>query len=315
MIDLQEPQRPSYSEADKEMLQEKFALILHSFLLLYLSAHNFLIPLITNILRGAPLLEDMHFWFLFQLPVQYLLRKGQKIPLFYLHFLIMGTIARMGVELTMASQLKSWPILSVMLSELSSSVFYFVYYPHAKKVSRMSLAILGPVIAILLSWTEVHSPATFKRSSLHRKLTVADDYHLLGCQGSLADLSFPLTQYSARNSVQIKSCGFEQALVYHEQGLVILNQFKHPVNLRLYRLNVLHGRVKWKFVRLVKVEEGKSWDVSSLLKQNEIYVIKSPERRKLGHLVILPAGGKEFPLGAGELELTYDTIKWSSHGT
>ena len=308
MIDLQEPRSIQYSEQDKVILKDQFILLLHTLLLVYLGLHNLLIPLVSNILKSQPLMSDVHFWFLFQLPVQGMLRKKMPISTWYLYFLILGSISRLGIELYLATNLKSWSILSVLISELSSGIFYFLYFPSLKIKKFSLIAISGLFIAPSLSTLEIRSS---NQLLTPLKLVHEQSVQHLGCQGSVNNLVYPLHTGTVQEALSITSCGFEKNLIFVNKDFNLINQTNVAINLRLYKLQVLHGRVKWKFVRLVQLESHRIWNVSQYIKTDTAYLIKSPERRKIGHVVIVPELSREFPLGPGTLGLTFDTLNWT----
>lgn len=311
MVDLQEPRKLEYSEKDQLILNEQFILLLHTMLLAYLGLHNFFIPVVSNLLRNQSILQDVHFWFLFQLPVQWFLRRKVTIPRSYFYFLVLGSVARLVLEFYFASTLKSWGILSVLVSELSSVIFYFLYFPALPSGKFPSKALSSILIVSILSFTELHSQPSIL---LLQKTAPTIDASHLGCEGSEVNLKYPLSsQGPVKEAIAIKPCGFSQKLVSTDSSFKVINETNTLYNLRLYKIHVLHGRVKWKFIRLIQLEPHKVWDVSSYLKNDVAYVIKSPEHRKLGHLVILPIRSTEFPLGKGVLSLTFDTLKWSSY--
>jgi hypothetical protein len=310
VIDIQEPQRAEYTPADKAELKEEFLVLLHTLLLVYLALHNLLIPLMANFLRGNALLTDVHFWFFLHFPLQWYLRRRESPPLGYVQFLILGTVTRLVFELYLASNLKSWHVLSVIVSEVSAGIFYFLYYPSLRSRKLMWSCLLGLFIPPALALIELRPEVRPLVMPLARQKLAGADLDL-GCKGSQLSLNYPL---SARSPViqkaRITDCGFTHPLAAIGPDFAIHNTSGQQLNLRLYRLQVLHGKVRWKFMRLVQVGDGDIWDVGSLLKDHALYVIKSPERRKLGALYLLPEHKLDFPLGKGQLNLGYDFLEW-----
>lgn len=309
MIDIQEPKRRAYTQEEKEELSSRFILLLHTLLLVYLSIHNLFMPLLSNLIKGQDVLQDVHYWFLFQLPVQVWLRKGNRIPSGYFIFLLAGSIVRVAFETLTAPTLKSWGITSILISELSSFIFYFVYWPRVEKNKWPLLVLAGLVITPLLSKIEIHGQG-FGISNVSRQVKIKAPETGLGCQGHVGSLIFPLKQEPAVEQVLIKECGLSDMAVRYHGKFQVKNTLDKSINLRLYRLNVLYGRVSWRFVRLVQVEKNGTWDVTPLLKGDVAYLIKSPERRKIGHTVLVSAIAREFPLGRGELYFNYDSLEW-----
>jgi hypothetical protein len=309
MIDLQEPGRASYSAQEQALLKHQFILLVHTLLLAYLALHNLIIPMVANILRGHNLLIDVHFWFLFQLPLQWYLRQMKPLPMAYVQFLILGTLARLLFEFNFATQLKTWQIFSVLISEFSATIFFFLVFPALAPKKLFLSAFLGLLVAPMLGLYEVRSESN--KMLISTPFLKQSQDHLLGCRGAEVTLQFPLPNDSAvQSSAIIRDCGFDQNLVRTGKSFHVLNQGQQQLNLRLYRLYVLHGKVRWKFLRLIQVAPGETWEVGELLKDDVAYLIKSPERRKLGNLVIVPAQTGHFPLGPGSLKLNYDSLEW-----
>ncbi len=311
MIDIQEPVTPVYSFEEKENIKQKFILLLHTLLIVYLSIHNLLLPLLMNIIKNKPLMLDVHWWFLLQIPVQWFLRKGKVIPKGYLLFLIIGSILRLTLEVYTADNLKSWFILSVFISEISSGIFYAVYFPLARKNAMMPLALLAFALIPTLKYFEHKTEAaiSFKTKKVEH---VQSDSASLGCLGSNSQLDFPLkSKYKLLNSVAIADCGFTEKIISPSLDFTIVNTTSQILNLRLYKLQVLYGRVKWKFLRLIQVKSSELWSPNKLISTDTIYLIKIPENRKLGHLVLVPIGFEKFPIGKGSLHLDYDSLNWT----
>ena len=312
MVDLQEPTKKEYSAEEQIALKKQFILLLHTLLLVYLGLHNFLIPLISNLLTGRFILSDLHFWFLFQIPVQFYLRQKKTIPSGYYYFLLLGTFARFGMELQLASSLKSWGVLSLTLSELSSIIFYYLYFPFLKKKSPSLFSLLAFLIVPAMSMIEIRSQRVI--SSETKAVTERDDENF-GCRGSLNEITFPLRETALFSTeTTIRSCGLADSLLRVGDSFKIHNKSSHDINLRLYRLRVLHGKVSWKFVRLVQISQNSLWDISTYLREEKtIFLLKSPERRKLGNIILLPREEYHFPIGKGKLTSTYDTLQWEPH--
>lgn len=312
MVDLQEPNKKQYSDEEQTALREQFVLLLHTLLLTYLVLHNFLIPIISNLVIGRNLLSDIHFWFLFQIPVQFYLRKRYPISSWYFYFLLIGTITRLILEVQIAPSLKSWNIFSLFLSELSSIIFYFLYFPFLKEKSLNLTSFIAIIFVPLISLMELRSEKFIpSQAQVHGEKTNES----LGCNGSSIKLDFPLERPNILSSSSvIKECGFSAPLLRVDEQFIIRNRSTIDINLRLYKLKVLHGKISWRFVRLVQVAHDRDWDLTPLLRSEKtVLLLKSPERRKIGNLIIIPRDFIEFPLGSGELSSTYDTLKWSPH--
>lgn len=313
MIDLHEPATIAYSSEEKRKLKEDFLILLHTLLLIYLALHNLILPVIINLAHDQHLLTDIHFWFLFHLPVQWLLRKRLQLPEGVVLFLAFGSMLRLGVELYLSTSWKGWGTLSLLLSELSSFIFYFVYYPFCHKRKYLWVSLLALLVTPSLSWLEIRSQKIISSSIVHKELGTKSE-ELLGCKGSTVGLEFPLTLAGGpRSSFKLIHCGFEEQLIRSHSHLAVTNSLAYPVNLRLYKLQVLHGKVKWKFVRLVRLKNQESWELSEYVRKDVAYLLKSPERRKLGHAVIIPERTRDFPLGKGRLNLHYDSLEWIRH--
>ncbi len=238
--------------------------------------------------------------------------QGKTIPKEYLFFLIIGSALRLGMEVYAASNLKSWHMFSIVLSEISSGIFYAVYFPIVKKNTRLPLWLLAFALIPLLNHLELRSEFTSTVINENKTVILRDSFSM-GCQGSDVQLDFPLQQkFKLLNSVAITDCGFTEKIFSPTNDFVIGNTTSQVLNLRLYKLQVLYGRVKWKFLRLVQVKSSEVWAPQKLIAADTMYLVKMPENRKLGHLTIMPSDFQKFPIGNGKLLLDYDSLNWIS---
>lgn len=305
MIDLQEPVRRSYTREEEEVVRKNFLILLHSFLLLYLSLHNLFIPLALNALKGREILQDVHYWFLFHLPLHFWLRKGKMISSSYNTFLVVGSLARL-VFYSVFMFTKSWTIVSVFLSEVSSLIFSFVIWNMASKDRYLYVALLGVLIPPYLASVEKYPPDAGPRK-ISRAITI-ENYKILGCQGSEILLSTQdLADRKISSRAKINGCGFDNNLYSYRTSFELFNGSGIDHNLRLYELKKKEGRVSWKFLKMIRLQQNTTVDLGKDLKTKTMYLLKSPERRQVGMMLLIP----EVTEVTGKFEINYDSIHWS----
>lgn len=309
MIDLGEPARKEYTDEEKKVLKQNFFVTLHSFLLVYLTLHNFLIPLMANFFKGHVFWDHMHFWFLVHIPVNIYLRRG-KLSRFVFFFLLFGSLTRLSLESYLTLKLASWGMLSIYLSEVSSLLFFVFYYPEVGDQNNKIVpgALSGILLAGLFSLAEISiRPDYFQKAD-----TKSDFTKLYGCKGSTNKLHFPLGTRPTSNSININECGFHEDEIYVKGRLEVKNKTGLPLNMRIYQLKWSGGRLSWKFIRLLQVSPTGILNVEEFAKFERPLLLKIPERKNLGHLLIVPEKSSEhFP--PGELELTYNSLNWRGH--
>ncbi|MFP5384746.1 MAG: hypothetical protein ACLGHN_01615 [Bacteriovoracia bacterium] len=304
MVDLNEPVRRSYSETEKEEVSRNFLILLHSFLLLYLALHNLLIPLLINALKGRDLLQDVHYWFLFQIPVHLWLRERRQISFSYNFFLLIGSFARL-IFYSFFMFTRSWTMVSVYLSEVSALIFCFIIWSQTRKDKFVYLAFLGLFVTPYLATIEKYPPEV-KPEKVMRKGPV-ENYGELGCKGSELKINMTGVVHLPYSSVAVlKECGFAENLLRYNDSVDLFNDSSIDINLRLYELKRREGRFSWKFVRLLRVEKNQRISLKDNLKKDSMYLLKSPERRKTGITVLIPA----TTVLKGTFKLNMDTINW-----
>ena len=250
MVDLQEPPKTTYSIQEQETISHQFTLILHSFLILYLAIHNLIIPSVLNIFRGDNLLIDVHFWFLFQIPLYYYIKNNKKIAQEVWQFFVAGSLARVIFETYFVTQFKSWEYFSVLVSEIASLVFYFFLYKRTLRPRNFLMVIPAIIIVFTFTQIELRSPWSIKQS-VFLKAPIFDDSRTLGCTGSIVRLH----PVEVDSEVAITDCGFSSSLTRFSEDLSVINNYK-TINLRLYRLVKRAHGVSWKFARLFQVKKG-----------------------------------------------------------
>lgn len=307
MVDLNEPVKKLYSEREESEITKSFLVLVHSFLIFYLSVHNFILPLILNLLKNRDLTQDMHFWFLFHFPVQYWLRKGKPLSFSYNLFLLLGSLSRLIFYNTFLFS-RSWTLVSVYLSEISSLIFCIVIWNFGRKDKLIILSFIGLLVPPLLAQFEMH-PVEFKTLNTVQNIK-SENYEHFGCRGSELTLSrenLPNVPFS--ETLQIMDCGFEVNTQRIGSHYTLLNSGPWDLNIRLYELIKRNGRFTWKFVRIMRLERNSSIELSPYLKHSTPYLLKSPERRKLGITVLIP---KDF-VPEGHFHFNLDGLNWSSH--
>lgn len=300
MVDLKEPLRREYSMEENLEVNQSFLILLFYFLAFYLTLHNLIIPLALNLFRGHDLLLDVHFWFLFSFPLIYWVKKKISVPRSYLIFLFSGSVTRIILYSTVL-YVKSWTIASVYLTEFSLIIYCVFVYHKSVKDKFHFLGLLGIFIPYGLSQIESHSIAMkviFPELSLHSDLSKE------GCVGSQVELSFPV-KGSVSQTTNLKNCGFATNTAFFESSFSITNEQDHLIHLRLFKLSHKEGKLYWKFVRLLRIEGRSHLVLDNFLKKDSIFLLKAPERRNLGILVLIP---EETAL-EGKLTFTPDMIK------
>lgn len=307
MIDINEPIRRKYSSEEEIIIKKKFLILVHSFLLLYLSLHNFLIPVVMNFFRGNPLIQDVHFWFLFHLPVHFSLRNGKQISSSYNMFLILGSLARFAFyHLFLFS--RSWSLVSVYLSEVSSLFFCFLIWDKTSKDRWTLLSLIGFFVPFALGFLEVHPE--IKKDKLIFVKENKVKYTSYGCQGSLLNLNFNQTVLTEmRGHTSLTNCGFDKNLAKTNKNFEIRNSSKKDVNLRLYSLSKKNERYSWKFQKILRIPGQTKIQIAKYLNESNLYLLKSPERKELGIHVLING---ETSL-KGSFEITSDTLSWRLH--
>lgn len=302
MIDLTEPVKKTLSSGEARLVRHKFLVLLHSLLLFYLILHNLIIPLVINLFKGQDILSDVHYWFFSQIPVHLWLRQKKKVYLSYVLFLIFGSLTRLLYCSLM--YVKSWSLVSVYLSELSSLIFIFIIWQDLVKDRYVFFSVLGVFITPILTSLEF-SPPQKANLSEKREKTFAD-YSSLGCKGSRIKVTFPVTAVSSDSGVDITACGMKNNLLIYNREFVIRNKTNQSFNLRLYELKKGSERYSWKFIRIIRIEQNSSEDISKFFRKPSMYLLKSPEYRDLGMLAMIPIDSQL----KGTFELTPETLTW-----
>lgn len=305
MIDLHEPEKKIYTPLEEAEVTRTFLVMVHLLLMLYLSLHNVLIPFCLNLLRERGISQDIHLWFLFQLPLGYWLRRKKMIPQSYVLFLIFGSLGRL-VFYNLFLFSKSWSLVSVYLSELSSLIFCFLIWSRSFGDKFWALSILGLLVPVGVAQWETH-PVESKGVAVQSQKT-GPDYRTMGCEGSEVLLQMPAHELNEASSVSLINCGFEHNLLRLRGDFMITQKLSKGINLRLYQLIHREGRYSWKFVRMKRLEKSETWVLHPLLKDRQVYLLKAPENRQLGMTVLL-TGDVSLP---GKFTMTFDSLNWSS---
>lgn len=300
MVDLKEPMRREYSTEESVEVSQSFLTLLFYFLSFYLSLHNVIIPLLLNIFRGNDLLLDVHFWFLFSLPLIYWIKKRLPIPRSYLFFLLSGSLSRIVIYTTVM-YVKSWTVASVYLTEFSLIISCVFAYQKSYKDRFIFSGFAGLLVPYYLSQVEFHSVA---RKVIFPVVTKEINLSKEGCAGSKVDITFP-HQKPVSSFLSIGECGFKNNNAVIDGSFRIFNEQEHLIHLRIFKLTHKEGKLFWKFVRLVKVEPRHELVLNDYLNKDSIFLLKAPERRNLGILILIP---KESKL-AGKITFTPDMIE------
>lgn len=300
MVDLKEPARREYSTEESIEVSQSFLVLLFYFLAFYLSLHNLIIPLALNIFRGHELLLDVHFWFLFSFPLILWVKNKKTVPRSYLFFLCLGSLARLVLYSTVL-YVKSWTIASVYLTEFSLLIYCVFVYQRSYKDKFLFLSLAGLFVPYGLSQIESHTKA---KQVVFPEITQVVNLDSEGCQGSQVSVNFPY-RAQVSESVIIQDCGFAEHKAYINGEFKIRNHQNHLIHLRLFKLSHKEGKLYWKFVRMLKIDSRHEVSLNEYLKKDSLFLLKAPERRSIGILLLIPP---EVNL-EGRLTFTPDLIK------
>lgn len=325
MVDIQEPQRRQMSDTEKLKQAEYFLMLLHRFLIFYLSLHNLIIPVILNSYKNHPLLSDIHYWFFYQFILYYALhvRKCESLSAKLVFVGLIGTIARVAIETVISRQYGgvSWGIFSIYLSEVSCFIFYFYYFakkgisPIKKEGSFLTITLVIAITALqfLFSQIEVRG-ALNNKETFTWSIESTKDWTQYGCKGSIANFKL-----AAKNTlpiveqISIQKCGFEK-LVHSisSQGVELSNDSKKTIYMSLYSMKKHGDGYKWvaKHLFILKAQEKIKIDAHYFL-DHPISVLKSNQQQELGIQVLLNhaiADRSHF----GNYQVTPSTIKFKA---
>jgi hypothetical protein len=302
-IDIDGHERKKYSEEEKQNLKYKFIVTLHLLLIIYLSLHNLLIPLVINIARGSFLLTDVHFWFFIHLPLHYFLKKKFSLAPILFSAVGAGVIIRIIVELFLVSQFKSWGMLSIFISEIAGLIFVVAAFSVYRPLFKWQGVLVALIVIPLFSSLEVRSDWSKRPLVKEKEERVIDNS--AGCQGSLVEFRTRSIQLdSLAQDVEIKDCGFSFKMAKSLGAFKVKNQRTSRVNIRLFKLHISDQVPRWRFARLYVLGPREELTLSAEdLSKERLYLLKSPEMKELGQtLIINQSRLHELPAGAFRLD-------------
>lgn len=294
MISLEEPQKRTLSKEESFALRLKFIDFLYVLLFVYLTLHQFLIPFIRNILKDQVFYYDISWSFLIHLYGMWELKKYKRFSWFFYSFLGGLTLFQI-IEGGM--YFNRWPLFTLILTKGCTLIFLYFAYPFVEKknsflktISALSLAVLMGFFFHLLRVDAPVKPRISERSVMMHE----EDYqvNLPGSFKLLSEISVWELKDQVRN---------------FEGEVKIINDRNHVIDIRLYELKIDEHRVKWKYKRLAQLRMGEHWILP--LSNDAIYLVKSPERKDLKTLMLIPRNYK-FPLGKGILSVGFHSIQW-----
>ena len=319
MIEVEEPKRTKFTIEEEKILKDKFVRFIHFLLLIYLFVHYVILPFVINIQRDDNFLANIDLWFLAHLFFHLVLIRKKDLTNFAFILVSSGCLFRLLWEGTDYRNYSSWILFSFLVTQISSVVFIFIYssiVPNIKmSKSKWVLAIMiGAISSFVLFELKVKPQEKIVIDNLKE---VVDYQNLkdLGCLGSEIVLKYPIAdlQYrEAQKNIRILDCGFERSRLFINRSLTIQSSLP-LVNVRVYRLKKNNSRMSWQFVRLVQLAKNKSVDISPYLDKGDLFLLRVPERKGLGHVVLIPKDADTSMFGQnGNLQISYNFLRWTN---
>ncbi len=303
MISYHEPERAALSATDQARADQRFTLVLHGFLFLYLALHNFLIPAVLNWLKGDPLLADVHYWFLAQLALAWALRRAPARVPALLTAITAGSLARLLWETVLwAPSPISWGIFSIWLSEGATLIFALFYF--LRDAQRPAWGYWWLALGVPLAMAvEIRGDLFHPLNGFQRVEQRNAEWVTRGCQGSRIAWG-PHASLAAEGD--LRPCGFSTPLV--AMGASLRNTTKSTIQLRVSRLRWWDKRPKLQFVRLLILRPG---EINTLAgAESEVWLLSSIQQKWVGlQLRVGAAAHKSFPVGTYHVdpyELRYE---------
>jgi hypothetical protein len=297
-ISIDEPQKLKHTHAEDLELEDNFLKLIHRFLLAYLTLHNFVIPFIVNAVRGEPLLSDVHFWFLYQFLLHWVLIKRSPNQKKFVIFGLAGSIFRVLFEFLMMTKYGlSWGIFSVVLSEGASFIFFAYYFlRYINKEDTLTHKPIHPffyayLVFAFAAQVGIHQVeirgAIFNVKKMTKRTYVTRDYTKYGCQGSQVRINTTqVERYLTEPVGEIVDCGFTKNFYFLTKNTFLLgNSRDKQSNLRLFYLK----KDKWVFKQLFILKPGEQIGLDDL-NESPVYMIKSLEQRDIGMLLLFMPG-------------------------
>lgn len=294
MITIEEPKRRDYSEEESKLLKHKFITLLYVLLIVYLTLHQFLIPLVSNLFKGRHFATDIHWFFMIHFFGYYQLKKNQKMSFGFYLLIWVITIAQCLVGFLTFGK---WGLFSLAITQTSTVIFLYFVWPFVSQVretkSILSHVVAGLLIFMSLNYIEVHSVEVRK----------ATERMLILHQEDFA-INFP-SKFSVLKEKSVWNLA--NTVVNFDNSFRVINDRESVIDIRLYEMKIKSNRVAWKYKRLSQLKAGEAWNLP--LEKDRIYLVKSPERRDLKVLILVP-NGYVFPLGEGVLSVGFNSLEW-----
>lgn len=296
MITVEEPKAREYTEEESFILKHKFITLLYTLLIVYLTLHQFLIPLVNNIFKGLPLVSDIHWYFLIHFYGHYKLKTEKELPYEFYIFVWLITILQTGFGFF---SLGKWGLFSLAITQVSTIIFLYFSWPYVSKTIKAKSLLIhlmaGALLFAGIKAVEVQSvqvrPKSQREVILHQ-----EDFSVTFPN------SFPLKR-------KLSVWNLENSVFNFNNDFRVINDKDVTIDIRLYKLQVKSERLRWKYMRLAQLKGSEVWDLP--LEKDAIYLVKSPERKDLKVLILVPQN-YEFPLGPGELSVGFNSLEWRS---
>lgn len=294
MITIEEPQKRNLSQEESLTLRLKFIDLLYVLLVVYLTLHQFLIPFVGNLFRGDVFYHDVSWSFIVHFYGIYELKKNKSMSLGFYSFLWGLTVVQI---IHGALTLGKWGLFSLVLTQTTTIVFLYFVYPFVTKERKTISLVVALVCSLacgaLFSLVKVNSPEKSRASQ--RSIQMHEEDFQVKLPAPLPILS----------EVSVWELG-NRAVRFNDH-FIVKNDKKSVIDIRLYELKIAEHRVKWKYVRLAQLRLNDVWNLP--LSNDAIYLVKSPERRDLKSLILIPQH-YQFPLGEGILSVGFNSIVW-----
>lgn len=294
MITIEEPQKRTFTQEESQTLRLKFIDLLYVLLVVYLTLHQFLIPFVGNLFRGDIFYHDISWSFVVHFYGLYELKKNKSLSLGFYSFLWGLTVIQVVHG---AMTLGKWGLFSLILTQVTTIVFLYFVHPFVRKEKKSLTLVVALVASLALgaifSLIKVESPEKSRTSQ--RSIQMHEEDFQVKLPGSLPILS----------EVSVWELG--NRAIHFNEHFIVKNNKSSVIDIRLYELKIAEHRVKWKYVRLAQLRLGESWNLP--LSNDAIYLVKSPERRDIQSLILIPKN-YQSPLGEGILSVGFNSIVW-----
>ncbi|HLT22655.1 MAG TPA: hypothetical protein VKZ84_04400 [Bacteriovoracaceae bacterium] len=296
MITVEEPKAREYTPEESELLKHKFITLLYTLLIVYLTLHQFLIPLVNNLFKGLPFASDIHWYFVIHFYGHYKLRKDRKLPYGFYALIWLMTILQIGVGFM---SLGKWGLFSLAITQISTIIFLYFVWPFVNYTIKAKDVLIHIIVggAIFAGIKSVEVKSVKPKVKSQRQIVLHQEDFVI---------TFP-NSFPKERELSVWNLG--DRTFNFEHDFRIINDKDVSIDIRLYELHIKSERLRWKYKRLAQLKPNESWDLP--LENDVIYLVKSPERKDLKVLLLIPQN-YEFPLGPGELSVGFNSLEWRS---